>query len=182
MKTRSIWAAALLASALALARAQEAPPKDTSLYPNDFGPAEIDVSEYPKPQREGYKLMMFKCAACHTVARPINAQYLELDADELAKAKKDDPELFKDSKLTQAEEKVWNRMVKRMMAKPGCPVKPEDGKKIYEFLVYDAKVRKMGHNGHEFREMRGKLVHEFKEHHKDAYEKVFGDDKTAKGK
>ena len=179
------WAmgAAMIAAFLAAAAgprrasaADPAPAKDTSLFPNDFGEAEIDVSEYPKPQREAYKLMQFKCAACHTTARPINAQYLELTAEEAAKAKKEDPELAAaDDKVTHIEDKVWARFVKRMMAKPGCPVNNEDGKKIYEFLVFDAKIRKMGEKGKEFRKARAHLVHEFKEHHPDAYAKLFGD-------
>lgn len=154
--------------------ADPAPVKDTSLFPNDFGSPEIDVSEYPKPMREAYHLMTFKCAACHTVARPINAQYLELTPEEEAKARKEDPEVFQDDKVTHVENKVWARFVKRMMAKPGCPVKNEDGKKIYEFLVFDAKIRKMGETGKAFRAGRAKLVADFKAKHPDAYAKVFG--------
>jgi hypothetical protein len=147
--------------------------KDSSLYPNDFGPAELDVSGYPKPIREGYKLMVFKCAACHTAARPINSQFLELNEEEEHKAKKEDPELFKDKKLTRVEEKIWSRYVKRMMQKPGCPVKGEDGKKIYDFLVYDSKVRKTGENGKAFRAERAKLLKEFYAKHKDAYDLLY---------
>lgn len=154
--------------------AQPAPQKATDLYPNDFGPAEIDVSDYPKDKREGYKLMQFKCAACHTTARPINAQYIELTSDEQAQFKKDNPEIAKDDRLAAIDEKAWNRMVKRMMAKPGCPVKPEDGKKIWEFLVYDSRVRKTGGNAKAWAAHRAKLLHEFEENHKEAYVKLFG--------
>lgn len=58
--------------------APASPTVASDLYPNDMGPDEVDVSEYPKPIREGYKLMRFKCAACHTPARPLNSQFLEL--------------------------------------------------------------------------------------------------------
>ncbi len=148
--------------------------KVSDLYPNDMGPAEIDVSGYPKEHKQAYRIFAFKCAACHTIARPINSQFLELTAAEIAKAKKDDPELFKDPKLTFPEEMVWNRYVKRMMSKAGCPVKKEDGKPIWEFLVYDSKVRKTGENGKAFRKARAQLLHEFKEHHPDGYERIFG--------
>ena len=151
--------------------------KVTDLYPNDMGPAEIDVTGYPKEHKRASRPFAFKCAACHTIARPINSQFLELTAAEIAKAKKDDPELFKDPKLTLPEEMVWNRYVKRMMSKAGCPVKKEDGKPIWEFLVYDSKLRKTGENGKEFRKARGQLLHEFKEHHPDGYERIFGDKK-----
>ena len=149
--------------------------KAGGLYPNDFGPAEIDVSSYPKEHRAAYKVFAFKCAACHTIARPINSQFLELTPEELGKAKKDEPGLFKDDKIVKPEEGVWKRYVKRMMSKPGCPVKPEDGKQIWEFLVYDSKLRKTGANAHAWHEQREKLLHEFKEHHKDTYKQLFSD-------
>ena len=147
--------------------------KVSDLYPNDMGPAEIDVSAYPKEHRQAYRTFAFKCAACHTIARPINSQFLELTDEEMAKAKKDDPELFLDKNITLPDTLIWNRYVKRMMSKAGCPVKKEDGKPIWEFLVYDSKLRKTGENGKEFRKMRTKLLHEFKEHHPDGYEKLF---------
>ncbi|MBI4376563.1 MAG: hypothetical protein HY549_08950 [Elusimicrobia bacterium] len=146
----------------------------SDLYPNDMGPAEVDVSGYPKPIREGYKLMAFKCAACHTAARPINSQFLELSAEEEAAFKKENPDIHKDTRLVHIEDKIWNRYVKRMMAKPGCPVKGDDGKKIWEFLVYDSKARKTGANAKSWAAHRRKLLHEFAEHHPEAYKKLFG--------
>lgn len=161
-------------NARAQEKAEPAPTKAVDLYPNDMGPAEIDVSAYPKALRQTYSVMAFKCAACHTVARIINSQFLELSAEEIAKAKTEDPELFKDKNLTLVEDKIWSRYVKRMMAKPGCPVKGEDGKKIWEFLVHDSKVRKTGENGKGFRAERAKLLKDFKASHPAGYEKIFG--------
>ncbi|MBI3553404.1 MAG: hypothetical protein HY077_12990 [Elusimicrobia bacterium] len=146
---------------------------NTGFYPNDNGPAEIDVSGYPKEMRLSYKVFAFKCAACHTIARPINSQFLELTEDEIKKAKVDDPDLFKDDKLVKAEIGVWNRYVKRMMSKPGCPV-GKDGKQIFEFLVFDSKARKTGANAKAWREHRARLLHDFKEKYPAAYETVFG--------
>ena len=146
----------------------------SDLYPNDMGPAEIDVSEYPKNIREGYKLMVFKCAACHTPARPINSQFAELSKEEEELFKKENPEVHKDNRLIHIEDKLWNRYVKRMMAKPGCPVKGDDGRKIWEFLVYDSKFRKTGANAKAWAAHRRKLLHEFEEHHKESYKKLFG--------
>lgn len=150
------------------------PEKASDLYPNDFGPAEIDVSAYPKPMRDAYKLFAFKCAACHTIARPINSQFLELSHEEAEDLEKKDPAMFKDKKVVYVEDKIWNRYVKRMMTKPGCPVKGEDGKKIWEFLVYDSKMRKTGANAKAWREHRGKLVHDFKAKYPQGYSKLFG--------
>lgn len=186
-----VWAAAVLILGFTSAfageskeqeKAEPVPTKSSDLYPNDFGPAEIDVSGYPKELKASYRVFTLKCAACHTIARPINSQFLELTPEELAKAKKEDPGLFKDDKLVRPEEKIWSRYVHRMMAKPGCPVKGDDGKKIWEFLVYDSKARKTGANAKAWRENRAHLLHEFQERYPDGYRKLFGhDEKSEKG-
>lgn len=155
-------------------KVKPAPASDYGFFPNDLGPAEIDVSGYPKEMRQSYKIFAFKCAACHTIARPINSQFLELTEEEIKKAKADDPALFKDDKIAKPEPGIWNRYVKRMMSKPGCPV-GKDGKAIWEFLVFDSKARKTGANAKAWREQRSKLLHEFKEHYLDAYKKLFED-------
>jgi hypothetical protein len=36
----------------------------------------------------------------------------------------------------------WSRYIKRMMNKPGSGISSGEGKKIYDFLVYDSSVRK----------------------------------------
>jgi hypothetical protein len=176
---RAVFAVLLLASSVvAEEKKDEKEPASATavsdLYPNDMGPAEIDVSAYPKEIKQSYRTFAFKCAACHTIARPINSQFLELSQQEQAELKKSDPDLFKDPRLAHIEDKIWNRYVKRMMAKPGCPVKGEDGKKIWEFLVYDSKVRKTGANAVAWRKHRRELLHEFSEHYPDAYKKLFG--------
>lgn len=168
---------ALLALALAQAAAAAEPESKTAvsdLYPNDMGPDEIDVSAYPKEMRDKYKVFKFKCAACHTIARPINSQFLELTAAEIAEAKKSDPKLLADERILMAEEGMWNRYVKRMMAKPGCPV-GKDGKPIWEFLVYDSKARKTGANAAAWRKHRKHLLHEYAEKYRDSYHKLYGD-------
>jgi mono/diheme cytochrome c family protein len=145
------------------------------LYPNDFGPDEIDVAEYPKEMRATYHVFKFKCAACHTIARPINSQFVELNADEVAKLKKDDPAALADDRVLMADESIWKRYVKRMMGKPGCPVKKEDGKPIWEFLVYDSKIRKTGDNAAAWRKHRKHLLHDFSVNYPDTFKKVFDD-------
>lgn len=176
---------ALSAAAMASDKKAESPASSTvasDLYPNDMGPDEVDVSEYPKPIREGYKLTRFKCAACHTPARPLNSQFLELSAEEEAQFKKDHPDIYKDKRLVHIEDKIWNRYVKRMMAKPGCPVKGDDGKKIWEFLVHDSKARKTGAAAKAWAEHRQKLLADFAKSHPDGYKKLFGDQVAQQGK
>lgn len=82
----------------------------------DKGPASIDVSAYPAGIRKNYEVFRQKCTLCHTLARPINSDFVLPDE--------------------------WSRYVKRMMFKPGSMISPANGKKIYEFLVYDSSVRK----------------------------------------
>lgn len=165
--------------ALALAGGAEAsePESKTAvsdLYPNDMGPDEIDVSGYPKEMRDKYKTFKFKCAACHTIARPINSQFLELSKTEIEELKKSDPKALADERVLMADEGMWNRYVKRMMAKPGCPV-GKDGKAIWEFLVYDSKVRKTGANAAQWRKDRLKMLNDYAAQYKDSYKRLYGD-------
>jgi len=80
------------------------------------GPATIDVSKYPDGIKENYEVFSTKCTQCHKLSRPINSDYATPDE--------------------------WSRYIKRMMHKPGSGIGSADGKKIYEFLVYDSSIRK----------------------------------------
>ncbi len=80
------------------------------------GPATVDVSKYPQGIQENYEVFSQKCSQCHKLSRPINSDYALPDE--------------------------WSRYIKRMMYKPGSGISSGEGKKIYEFLVYDASVRK----------------------------------------
>ncbi len=80
------------------------------------GPATIDVSKYPQAIQDNYEVFAEKCAQCHKLSRPINSDY--------------------------ATPEEWSRYIKRMMHKPGSGISAGEGKKIYEFLVYDSSIRK----------------------------------------
>lgn len=80
------------------------------------GPVTIDVSKYPDGIQENYQVFSQKCSQCHKLSRPINSDYALPDE--------------------------WSRYIKRMMYKPGSGISSGEGKKIYEFLVYDSSVRK----------------------------------------
>jgi hypothetical protein len=80
------------------------------------GALTIDVAKYPEGIRDNYEVFSTKCTQCHKLSRPINCDYVMPDE--------------------------WSRYVKRMMHKPGSGIDSADGKKIYEFLVYDSSVRK----------------------------------------
>jgi hypothetical protein len=80
------------------------------------GPATVDISKYPDTIKEDYQVFSEKCSQCHKLSRPINSDYALPDE--------------------------WSRYIKRMMHKPGSGISAGDGKKIYDFLVYDSSVRK----------------------------------------
>ncbi|MBI3491795.1 MAG: hypothetical protein HY047_08455 [Acidobacteria bacterium] len=119
---RTIAAAMLVAVALGglvrVARAQEKDePLDPRILKYDKGPAKIDVSKYPADMQNRYKVFAKKCSNCHTLARPINCEY--------------------------ALDDEWERYIKRMMRKAGPSlISPDEGKQVFDFVVYDSKIRK----------------------------------------
>ena len=121
MRVRHIVWMAILGSGVLLSlgvvvRGQDDAPVDPRILAYDKGPATIDVSKYPANIQADYKVFGVKCKKCHTLARPINC------------------ELATDSE--------WETYLKRMMRKSGDFISAADGKKIYEFLTYDTKIRK----------------------------------------
>lgn len=91
-------------------------PLDPRILAYDKGPAKINVSKYPADIQARYKVFAKKCSSCHTLARPINCEFVLEDE--------------------------WERYVKRMMRKSGTLISPDEGKQIFEFVVYDSKMRK----------------------------------------
>jgi mono/diheme cytochrome c family protein len=85
------------------------------VLPQDKGPDKIDVSAYPAAQQANYKLFAGKCSKCHTIARPLN---------------------------TMMKRDEWERYVKRMMHKPNSGINDNQGKQIFDFVVYDQTERK----------------------------------------
>lgn len=178
-KMTLIFAAALLGLAFVpSARAAEMSEKEKALanpYPNDYGPETLPddvLKAYPANVQAGYKKLISKtggCAQCHSAARPLNSRFVEPEGKDdaaqdawIAKAKKEQPDLFKDVSTWQVETKVWSRYVKRMMNKPGCNLQKADAKSIYEFLSYDSTKRKTGANAAKWAEHRKALVEKLK--------------------
>lgn len=153
-------------------------------YPNDLGPLKIDdvVAKYPDNIRDGYKILLVKCAQCHTSARPLNSQFVEPEGKTppakeaaVAKLRKDHPEYFTASArpaIWNIDAHIWSRYVHRMMSKPGCNISSVDGKKIWEFLVYDGVHRKIGANAAAWKAHREKLLSEFKAKYPKRYQEL----------
>lgn len=119
------------------------------VFPDDLGPTSIDVSHY-SPQMQGYyRLFLSKCSTCHTIARAINSQFIG--------------------------KKVWaSYIVHKMMLKPGSTIQSSEGKKIFEFLVYDSKIRKTGANAKKWQKNRAQLLRQFKKRYPKDYLKLYG--------
>ncbi len=155
-------------------------------YANDFGPAEIDVTRYPADIQKTYKeLFLVKCQRCHQASRPLNSQFVEPSGPKeghqakINQWKASNPDMFQDKLVWQIEGKsaagpgIWERYVKKMMAKPGCNISPEDGKKIWQFLTYDSEKRKTGPNAAQWAEHRRQLLADFKAKHPDRYRELY---------
>jgi len=155
-------------------------------YPNDAGPATIDVSSYPPEIQDTYKnLFLVKCSRCHQTSRPLNSQFVEPSGPKdqhqakIAEWKKTHPEMFQDKLVWQIEgwtpgqPGVWERYVKKMMSKPGCNISQQEGRKIWQFLTYDSEHRKTGANAAKWAEHRRKLLADFKASHPARYKELF---------
>lgn len=85
------------------------------VLPQDTGPDKIEVSTYTPEMQASYKVFTKICSKCHTLARPVN---------------------------TSMTASYWAHYVGVMVDKSPEPIRMEDARKIYEFLVYDQEARK----------------------------------------
>jgi hypothetical protein len=152
-------------------------------FANDLGPSAIDVADYPPEMQAAYKnILQVRCARCHTPSRPLNSQYTEVSGSKeekpakLAALKSSNPDLFTpESKyIWQVETDVWQRYVRRMMAKPGCNITNEEGKAVWKFLVYDSTKRKLGASKAAWKAHRSKLLADFKTKYPARYKELYG--------
>ncbi len=81
----------------------------------DSGASKIDVSAYPPEQQEQYQLFAKRCSKCHTLARPINADF---DARE------------------------WKTYVRKMIRRPDSGINEEEGEQIFLFLKFHSEQKK----------------------------------------
>lgn len=93
-------------------------PLDKKVISWDAGPDKIDVSKYTPEMKRKYKIFADRCGGkCHSLARAVNCDFV-LEDD-------------------------WERYIKRMMRRAGrAMISPADAMEIYEFAVYDSKIRK----------------------------------------
>ena len=141
---RALWTVAVLALVVAAPRSahtaqlteDEAREAAKQPYANDLGPDAIDVSAYSPAMQQTYMLFAQRCSRCHTLARAINSQW--------------------------ATAVFWEHYVKRMWRKPGSQINGSEAKQIWDFLVYDSRVRKLDHR-EKFEAFRRRLLEEFRQ-------------------
>ena len=118
---RHLISCALLFTAAAWAGAAGGKEPLKAQFYADLGPDKIDVSKYPKQQQEDYAVFRKSCSQCHTLARAVNSPW-----------------------VTELEwQRYVLRMHKRTEAQPGTVITEEAEKAIVDFLVFDAKARKV---------------------------------------
>ena len=100
----------------AIAQAQDDRPLDPKVIAWDKGPDRIDLSKYPAEMKQKYKVYTEVCSRCHTLARAINCDFVLEDE--------------------------WERYIKKMMRRSGKMITPDDAQQVFEFVLYDAKLRK----------------------------------------
>jgi len=100
----------------AIAQAQDDRPLDPKVIAWDKGPDRIDLSKYPAEMKQKYKVYTEVCSRCHTLARAVNCDFVLEDE--------------------------WERYIKKMMRRSGKMITPDDAQQIFEFVLYDAKLRK----------------------------------------
>ncbi|MBI3549055.1 MAG: hypothetical protein HY078_08455 [Elusimicrobia bacterium] len=130
------WLAAGLFAAGARA-AEASDPAAPSFY-YDLGPESIDVSKYPWTQRENYEVFKKNCQVCHTLARPINAPYVD--------------------------RRDWGKFIREMHVRKkewtNSPFAQGEAEVVIRFLVFDARIRKIERRM-EFEENARRLRAEF---------------------
>lgn len=106
----------VLAAVLAWPASAQERPLDPVVIAWDKGPDTIDVAKYPAEMKKKFKSFEALCGRCHTLARAINCDFVLEDE--------------------------WERYIKRMMRRGRGLITPEQGLEVFEFAVYDSKLRK----------------------------------------
>ncbi|MCM2304788.1 MAG: hypothetical protein NDJ72_08805 [Elusimicrobia bacterium] len=111
--------------------------RKAALFYSDLGPDEIDVSSYPAEKRREYGVYVRVCSRCHSLARSVNAPYVDRS--------------------------WWEFYLASMRMRAhfhGEPLGKTDVKAVLDFLDYDASRRKIGRAA-EFKALKIELERRF---------------------
>lgn len=111
--------------------------RKAALFYSDLGPDSIDLAGYPAGKKREYAVYARVCARCHTLARSINAPYVDRS--------------------------WWEFYIASMRMRSsfhGEPLGKKDVKAVLDFLDYDANLRKVG-RAEEFDALKAELKRRF---------------------
>ena len=152
-------AATVAASGPALSRAPKAP--------EDLGPAEIDVSDYPEEYRNTYqKIFLPAFKRWGSAAHVLNSPIIEMDEATERTERAAHPQLFADSRIALPSRDGWKKYMQGLLNKPACcgacpTLTLEQARAVRSFLVYDSLRRKTGANTDAWIRHRRELVDRF---------------------
>jgi hypothetical protein len=111
--------------------------RKAALFYSDLGPDTIDLASYPAGKKREYEVYVRACSRCHTLARSINAPYVERS--------------------------WWEFYIASMRMRAhfhGEPLSKKDIGAVLDFLDYDANRRKLGRAA-EFEALKTELRRRF---------------------
>lgn len=134
-----LWSEIPVPAPPARAEVPEAPEerRRAALFYSDLGPDTIDLSGYPAEQRRGYEAYARLCSRCHTLARSINAPYVDRS--------------------------WWEFYIASMRMRShfhGEELRKTDVAAVLDFLEYDSARRKVGRAA-EFEAVKAELKRRF---------------------
>lgn len=94
--------------------------RKAALFYSDLGPDAVDVSAYPAEHKREYEIYTRICSSCHTLARSINAPYVN--------------------------RAWWEFYIASMRMRAhfhGAPLTKKDIRAVLDFLEYDSNERKV---------------------------------------
>ena len=158
----------VIAALLPLAAFASPAPKGPPEFPEDLGPAAVDVSGYPPEQQTVYTKIFLPVYAVLRggPARALNSPLIEIDAAGEAAERRAHPEIAGDSRLVIYTSAGWRSEVLRVKNRPpccgACPILTRaDAEALRRFFVYDSLKRKTGSAAEAWGSQRRDLIRRF---------------------
>jgi len=161
----------LLVALVSLTSIGTATPSTSTLaspeYPEDLGPAQLDVSAYPPEHQKTYQdVFLYFAKYAGGTARLINSPLIEMDPQSERVERQNNPGLFSEPGIAEVSATAWKSHVAKIRNRPpccgACPyLTLTQARDLWSFLVYDSKVRKTGPQAAAWIKLRRQLIKEF---------------------
>lgn len=143
-------------------------PQSKIVYPEDLGPGEIDVSDYPAQHQETYRTIFLSVFDfLKQTSRVVNSPLIEMDPAFEESERRGNPGLFGVPEVFLVTKDGWKKYVTEIQRRPpccgACPVlSKKEAKALWQFLVYDSIRRKTGPKAQAWAAHRKALLARFK--------------------